>query len=194
MVAVVNSLAFYATHEHSDIDLFIITAPKRVYLVRALANLFLLVLGKRVTKNKIAGRFCLSFFVATDSLNFEWIALPGGDPYFVSWMMKMKPIIQQDAVYRQLLETNRSWIGEISDEDRSENSRFLLKEAIGSWDQWPIIDPILDIIDDIVAFVSMPLLRRRARRVGPSGTDVIIERSIFKYHHPDRREMYKRSI
>ena len=39
MVAVSNSLAMYATHPDSDIDLFIITAPKRLWIVRTLVLL-----------------------------------------------------------------------------------------------------------------------------------------------------------
>jgi len=39
MVAVSNSLAMYATHKNSDIDLFIITAPRRLWLVRTLVLL-----------------------------------------------------------------------------------------------------------------------------------------------------------
>lgn len=39
MVAVSNSLAMYATHAGSDIDLFIITAPRRLWIVRTLVLL-----------------------------------------------------------------------------------------------------------------------------------------------------------
>lgn len=39
MVAVSNSLAMYATHKNSDIDLFVITAPRRLWLVRTLVLL-----------------------------------------------------------------------------------------------------------------------------------------------------------
>jgi hypothetical protein len=36
MIAVVNSLSMYATHEDSDIDLFVITSPNALWLVRFL--------------------------------------------------------------------------------------------------------------------------------------------------------------
>jgi len=36
MIAVSNSLAMYATHPESDIDLFVITAPQRLWIVRTL--------------------------------------------------------------------------------------------------------------------------------------------------------------
>jgi hypothetical protein len=36
MIAVVNSLSMYATHENSDIDLFVITSPNVLWLVRFL--------------------------------------------------------------------------------------------------------------------------------------------------------------
>lgn len=39
MVAVVNSLSMYATHQDSDIDLFIITKKNRIWIVRFLVTL-----------------------------------------------------------------------------------------------------------------------------------------------------------
>lgn len=38
MVAVVNSLSLYATHEDSDIDLFIVTRPHMLWFVRVLVT------------------------------------------------------------------------------------------------------------------------------------------------------------
>ncbi|MFZ2255768.1 MAG: hypothetical protein WAW59_02485 [Patescibacteria group bacterium] len=39
MVAVVNSLSMFATHQDSDIDLFIITKPGTLWFVRLLVTL-----------------------------------------------------------------------------------------------------------------------------------------------------------
>jgi hypothetical protein len=42
MVGVVNSLSMYATHERSDIDLFIITANGRMWFVRVVVTVIFL--------------------------------------------------------------------------------------------------------------------------------------------------------
>jgi hypothetical protein len=41
MIAVVNSLSMYATHDDSDIDLFIVTEPRMIWFVRFFTTLTL---------------------------------------------------------------------------------------------------------------------------------------------------------
>lgn len=47
MVAVSNSLAMYATHSESDIDLFIITAVNRLWIVRTSVLIIAMLRGVR---------------------------------------------------------------------------------------------------------------------------------------------------
>ena len=47
MICVCNSLAFLATHEGSDIDFFIVTDPRRMWLVRVFATGILWLTGNR---------------------------------------------------------------------------------------------------------------------------------------------------
>jgi hypothetical protein len=52
--------------ENSDIDLFIITSPDRLWLTRLMVTFIFQVLGKRKTAKKHKDNFCLSFFATTD--------------------------------------------------------------------------------------------------------------------------------
>jgi hypothetical protein len=54
----------------SDIDLYIVTTPKRMWLVRIFVTFIFQILLVRKDDKHHAGRFCLSFFSTTDALDF----------------------------------------------------------------------------------------------------------------------------
>ena len=61
-VAISGTLAHTNAGEKSDIDLFIITEPKRMFLARFLVSFYFQIFGIRRHGQKIAGRFCLNHY------------------------------------------------------------------------------------------------------------------------------------
>ncbi|QQR83776.1 hypothetical protein IPJ72_01025 [Candidatus Peregrinibacteria bacterium] len=61
MIAVCNTLAYENANAESDIDLFIVVKPKRLWTARLLITGLLQFFGVRRHGAKVAGRFCLSF-------------------------------------------------------------------------------------------------------------------------------------
>ena len=92
MVAVVNSLALYATHEDSDIDLFIVTSRDTLWWVRVVVTLTFSLHGVWRHGEDRAGNFCLSFFVTEDALDMSEIAIED-DIYLYFWISSMRPIL-----------------------------------------------------------------------------------------------------
>ena len=92
MVSVINNLSFNNCKKSSDIDLFIITAPKRLWICRTLVVALLWLLGLKKTRTKIAGKICCGFFITSNHLNLKKIALEGLDVYLLFWFLKMKPL------------------------------------------------------------------------------------------------------
>lgn len=80
-----NSLAMYATHEESDIDLFIVVRPNRLWIVRLGFTALCALAGMRKTANTHAGQFCLSFFVDTEATNIETFKREPDDIYLFFW-------------------------------------------------------------------------------------------------------------
>ena len=80
MVAVCNNLAFGNATEKSDIDIFIVSERDRLYTARTFAAALTHFTGTRRHGNKIAGRFCLSFFADEDF----------GSPHVVRLSSKME--------------------------------------------------------------------------------------------------------
>ena len=108
MVAVVNSLSMYATHEGSDIDLFVITAKNRMWFVRVLMTLSFWIHGVWRHREDIAGNFCLSFFIEEDAMDMSQIALED-DIYLFFWMYYMKPILVVGDTWGHFLVQN-TWV------------------------------------------------------------------------------------
>jgi len=74
-VYVCNNLSFGIATETGDIDLLIVTEKNHIFLARFLTTIFLHLLGVRRHGQKTTDRFCLSFYVTEDNLDFSPIAL-----------------------------------------------------------------------------------------------------------------------
>lgn len=68
MVALNGSMVTGKFHSQSDIDLYIVSAKKRIYTARVLTLGLATILGIKRTKTKIAGRICLNRYAAEDFL------------------------------------------------------------------------------------------------------------------------------
>lgn len=95
MIAICNSLSMYATHENSDIDLFIVTEPRMIWFVRFFVTLTLWMRGVWRHGEDIAGNFCLSFFITRDALDISLIAY-ADDIYLYYWLYYLKPILAKE--------------------------------------------------------------------------------------------------
>lgn len=144
MVAVCNSLSMYASDDDSDIDLFIVSDPGRMWLTRICFTVVFQLLGVRRHGNKVANRFCLSFFATTNALDFSKIAIED-DVYLKTWIEHLKPIVNIGGCYEAFLSINSQWSG-VSAHATKENLRFLTVEKSQSsewfgW-KWNLLDRV----------------------------------------------------
>lgn len=104
-VAVCNTLAFHHTKLESDIDLFVITSPGRVWTTRFLviSPLRLLKLRPREAKRDPVD---ISFFVTESALNFDKLQLQPDDPYFTYWLATLRPVIDRGGIFDRLILEN----------------------------------------------------------------------------------------
>ncbi|MBU2523668.1 hypothetical protein KKG71_00545 [Patescibacteria group bacterium] len=108
-VCVCNNLAFNCPQPESDIDLFIITKKNRLFTARILITILSHILGVRRHKGKIAQRFCLSFFVCEENLDFSKLAIKPYDIYLAYWIKTLKPVID-NGVMVKFLQNNRVFL------------------------------------------------------------------------------------
>ncbi len=161
MIAVGNSVAMYASREESDIDLFIVARPGRLWLVRAIFTLFVALLGERKTARHHRDRFCLSFFADEEGLDFSAFLLED-DIYLAYWIATLKIVYDADTVYEKFLQINRDIIT-VKPEERDENTRWKLR-ATGTNREY--LRWLWDMLEGIAKFFLLPRALRTHERLG----------------------------
>lgn len=108
-IAACNSLGYRNASGKSDIDFFIITRPRTIWLVRFLTVGFLAMFGLRPMSEKIADTICLSFFVTSDAMNLVHLQKPECDPYLTYWITQLTPLFGRGDIWQKFWEAN-AWI------------------------------------------------------------------------------------
>ncbi len=133
MIAVCNSLSMYATHEESDIDLFIVTERGMIWYVRFWITARLFIQGVWRHGSDIAGNFCLSFFATTDAMDMDRIAIER-DIYLYHWIYFLKPVVVYNDTYENFLRANDTV--EVDTAQKTENLRYLIRSGTRKKTPW----------------------------------------------------------
>jgi hypothetical protein len=194
MVSVCNNLAFGLADEKSDIDLFIITKSKRLFLVRTFVTLVFNFLGVRRHGNKIHQRFCLSFFVDDSVLDLSKVAIDN-DIYLAYWIKSQVPFIN-DGVSMQLLKDNEWAKKHFEDENdfyiRS-NEILPIYKKHNFWKRFFefIFSGFLgNITEKLLKKWQIKRASNKAKLVHEN-SGIVISDHMLKFHNVDRREYFK---
>ncbi|MFH1533580.1 MAG: hypothetical protein ABID64_01475 [Nitrospirota bacterium] len=191
MVAVCNNLAFGKVDEKSDIDLFIVAKRGRLFIVRLFVTFLLHVMGVRRHGEKVAGRFCLSFFVDEDGMDMREIAIDN-DIYLAFWMKTMVPLMD-DGVSGELLKENE-WVKRyfaddfVIDRSNVVGSGGILNGIFG----WMLGGWFGDKIEGVLKKWQMGRAKRKVAVVDMEVASLIVEDHILKFHNVDRRREYRK--
>jgi hypothetical protein len=92
LVMVMNAMAHGAVKESSDIDLFVVARPGRVWLARAIMLGLLTVFGLRARPGNMAKRFSPEFFVDSNHMDMEVV---GSQSTYLTafWVADFTPIV-----------------------------------------------------------------------------------------------------
>jgi len=194
LCAVCNNLAFGQVNEGSDIDLFIIAKRGRLFVVRTLVTFLLQIFGVRRHGRKIAGRFCLTFFIDDESLDLSSIAL-SNDIYLAFWVKSISPLID-DGISDEFFEANL-WAQEFF-EDKNDfvlDVSHVLKKSYFSSALRRVFGFILDgrfgnLLEKRLMNWQLGRARKKAKTAHGSA-DLIIEKNMLKFHNVDRRRKYR---
>ncbi len=182
---VCNSLSFGLVDEKSDIDIFIIAKKGRLFFVRTIVTLLFHVLGVRRHGKKIAGRFCLSFFIDDSELCLSSLAIER-DIYLAFWVRKMAPLVN-DGVFTDFVASNSRLLAyfdaPILMSDRDFKSSYTgIFSSIFAGGFGNFLEVILMKWQIKRAALKMNLLDDRS--------GLIVSEHILKFHNIDRRRSY----
>lgn len=180
-VCVCNSLAMHACHKDSDIDLFVITQKNRLWTVRIIITFIFALLGERKTSKSHAGKFCLSFFVTEEALDFSVFAIER-DIYLAYWIETLVPVYNPHQCFERFLAENTWYEFEefsahqkVFGASRSKNSLL-----------WNLLESFLKKI-------FLPRTQKSFQKLWkPFG--VIISDTMLKFHNNDQRKVISEKV
>lgn len=98
-IVVINSTAYGNVHDQSDIDLFIITAPNRIFFTKGLLMHGLKLLRQLEDQNNSSGRFSLGMFLTTKGIKMEKDIMKVNEPDLVYRMITGIPVYGAETWY-----------------------------------------------------------------------------------------------
>ncbi|MBI5412562.1 hypothetical protein HZA43_05350 [Candidatus Peregrinibacteria bacterium] len=193
MIAVCNTLSYNNVTDESDIDLLVITEPGRLWTARLFLTLLLQFFGVRRHGNKIAERFCLSFFVTTQRLNFQPLLLAPEDPYLAYWLAFLAPIEGRET-YDHLKKLNEVWLkadyGLIFPPEQGRHFYALEKSRLKRFQEWTLRGRLGDLFEKLIQYFWKKRTQKKAGLLDPATSGVRIENDFLKFHDHDRRREY----
>lgn len=191
-VAVVNTMAIGAARVDSDIDLLILSAPKRLFTVRLGAIIVTSLLGLRRHGGKIANRLCLSFFLSEDALDLGPLTKKPDDPHLRAWASTAIVVFERNNVFHDFWRANQSWFSVLPHTTLRTAARvhtppsiFLFARTVA---EWIGRGPVGDALEWGARTLQMRLFRRHAdSQQHADSTDVVISNTVLKFHERDRR-------
>lgn len=194
MVAVCNNLAFGKVDEESDIDLFVVVEEGRLFFVRTLVTALLHSLGVRRYGKKVAGRFCLSFFVDESTTDLSRIAFDD-DVYLAFWMKSMKPVIDNGFTDAFLSENEwaRSYFESPADFKISKRRLLPVGQVNALFNSMFAFAFGGSIGDFFEKKLSVWQKKRALRKAALSSreSNLVVTDHMLKFHNIDRRKSYR---
>jgi len=171
VIALANSIGQFNLRDGSDIDFFIITAPRRIWLSRLYCTGLAKILNSRPAINNKKDKICLSFYVSEDHLNLADLRLVGFDPYFDYWRPNLVLLYNKAKVYQRFLAANEP--ASLPIKRRKPDRNFFLD--------------ILEVGAKKLQLKIMPV----ALKIAINNSDgVVISDEVLKLYQVDRRREY----
>jgi hypothetical protein len=178
LVGVSGSLAMENASEKDDIDFFIITDSKRLWISRILLLLILELLGKRRSRTdyKVSGKGCLNLLVDIDSL-----AQKNQDIFIAHEVLQMKVLWEKEGIYQRFLEENE-WVFKFMPNWTSSGIEGEGERRKG---EVPAAYPLYaNLFDSVEEFVKWLQLRYMGK---PSGEERLLAGAVYFHPHDIRK-------
>lgn len=188
LAAVCNTVAMGLPRRGSDIDVFLVGVPCRLWLVRLFAHGLLFLEARTRRGERVQDAICLSFSVTTQALALLPLAKIPTDPYLHIWLRTLVPAIDVQETYAALLRENPLFadpaaaILPAAAHGRSLSRcaravEYLCPSGTGRF------------LNRAARRLQHPrIVRNTKSRLHAQGTDVVVTDDLLKFHEEDKRE------
>lgn len=184
LAAVGNTLAMGWPEKNSDIDLLIIAQKNRLFTARFFLTLWTQIFRMRRHGHKISGRFCLSFFLAKDSLDLEKLKIGAHDPYLAFWVTTLIPLYGDSADFFAA----NTWVqqyfpnAKLATTAKKIRGKTLLEKMLSG-----------HVGNGLERSLQKWQLKRATKKQKSKRKNtVVISDEVLKFHETDRREYFLR--
>jgi hypothetical protein len=194
-IAVCNNLAMLNAGPESDVDLFVIVKPGKLWVTRFVLATLLALFGKRPRPGREHGTICLSFLVASDRLDLSSIALKDGDVYLSYWLSSLLPVYDPKNMISETKKQNQSLL--VSSFANSSSAPISLWGAQTSGMKWvqilfslkaAILSPFSGVLKNLqMRKFPLKIVNAAEQKNG----NVVIDDGMLKFHTNDRRAYYR---
>lgn len=194
LIAIGNQMGANNLRDESDIDFFIITEPKRIWITRWFCAGIAKILKLRPQPDKKRDTICLSFYISSERMDTSDLQLRDNlcpDVYFLHWLVNLTPIYSRDGAYHEFIAAN-SWI----------------KDFFPNWEQCACgyrrdagpgfsafyrdcVDLLIGNCDTIAKRIQLRILPAALRNAMNLDTRTIVNDQILKLYINDRRAEYR---
>lgn len=191
-VAICNNLSFGLASKDSDIDLFFILDSRRFFTARLLISVAFHFAGLRRHGSKVSKRFCLSFFVDENNLDFTQIRSGDEDFYFYYWYNNLLFLKLNLNVQLTLLNYNKNWSNltqfkSLSLVEKENECELIVRENfIAKILEWILSLALFNCLETFLQKIQLRRARKKALELG-SPFGVVIKKGMLKFHVEDAR-------
>ena len=190
LICVANIIGRDNLRDGGDIDLFIVSDKKRLWLTRFFCVLIAKILNLRPQKNNTRDKICLSFFISEEHLNLENIRENKNDMYFNYWFLNLAPIYSRDNTFSKLMETNKKILEQFPNyfvQKISEKRKIKIITNNFYKKNWELI---LGGFEKRIKNIQLKIMPDDLLNLIPQKKGVIISDKIIKLHLNDRRDEF----
>ena len=174
LVALANSIGQYNLRDGSDIDFFIVSSPRRVWLTRLYCTGLAKLLNRRPRVGSKRDTICLSFYAAADHLCLDDLRLEGNDPYFDYWRRSLLVLYNRNDTYKKFLQANG----------------LAPRAAVSSPPDKSRIGGAADKLEAIAKKFQLFIMPAELKAAINNSDGVVVNDSILKLYRRDRRREY----
>ena len=189
LVAVANTLADRTATRESDIDVFIVTAPGRLFIVRTLSVIYLQLAGLRRHGKKINNRVCLTFYVTERHRDLSDVAFKPYDIYLAYWIAGLTPLLAQSGAMPGLLKAN-AWAGRLVPGYAAPRPAAQEPSVVARLGELLLGNPAGDVLEKICAKFWLQRIDTTPRPEEPD-VRIVADDTMLKFHEAERRKVYR---
>lgn len=186
LLGISGSLAMGNSDKLSDIDLFVVSQKRRLWLTRICVLSILGFLGKRRrrtdSETDAAGKFCVNVLIEEDQTRF-----PKGDIYLAHEILQMKVVWDRKGAYSRFLNDNE-WVFKVLP---NWTSTYPQELSLKDYEK-QLLKPVTRRAD-IMDFAEKVFRWLQIRYMGRiSGKERVLSRALFLHPHDMRERVIKR--